>query len=129
MKKNLTVVLLAALLGGGMIACQTTPEGKLKAGIPLVKDSFEYRYRVPVGEVFAAAKAVLAHNGTLTSENTISNTLQAQIDTRTVIVAVDEVEPEVTRMIVEARNKASAPDLDLAAEIATQVALRLAASQ
>lgn len=125
MKKNLTVALLAVSLGGGIIGCQTTPEGKMRAGIPLVKDSFESRYQRPVDQIFAAAKQVLAHNGTLTGENTINNTLQAQIDTRRVIVTVDEVEPGVSRIVVEARTKASAPDLNLAAEIDKQIALRL----
>lgn len=75
--------------------------------------------------IFEAAKEVLAHNGTLTGENTISNTLTAQIDTRRVVVSVDEVEPGVSRVIIEARTKASLPDLDLAAELDKQIALRL----
>lgn len=125
MKKNLTVALLAGLLGGAMVGCQSTPDGKMTAGIPFVKDSFESRYQRPVPAIFQAAKEVLAHNGTLTGENTISNTLTAQIDTRRVIISVDEVEPGVSRIIIEARTKASAPDLDLAAELDKQIALRL----
>ena len=125
MKKNLTVALIAGLLCGGMAGCQTTPEGTTRAGIPFVKDSFESRYQRPVPAIFEAAKEVLAHNGTLTGENTISNTLTAQIDTRRVVVSVDEVEPGVSRVIIEARTKASLPDLDLAAELDKQIALRL----
>lgn len=125
MKKNLTVALLGVLLGGAMIGCQSTPEGRTTFGMPFVKDSFESRYQRPVPAIFEAAKEVLAYNGTLTGENTISNTLTAQIDTRRVIVTVDEVEPGVSRVVIEARNKASVPDLDLAAELDKQIALRL----
>lgn len=125
MKKNLTVALLAGLCVGGMVGCQSTPEGKTTVGIPFVKDSFESRYQRPVPAIFEAAKEVLVHNGTLTGENTVSNTLTAQIDTRRVIVTVDEVEPGVSRVVIEARNKASMPDLDLAAELDKQIALRL----
>src|SRR3546814_5996433 len=50
----------------------------MTAGIPFVKDSFESRYQRPVGVIFEAAKEVLAHNGTLTGENTISNSLRSE---------------------------------------------------
>ena len=79
----------------------------------------------PVPQIFAAAKEVLQHNGTLTAENTINNTLEAAVDNRRVIVKVDEVEPGVSRVLVEARKKMGTSDLDLAAEIDKQIALRL----
>ena len=90
-----------------------------------MKDTIESRYQRTVPQIFQAAKEVLAHNGTLTGENTISNTLEAKVDTRTVVVKVDEVEPGVSRVLVQARTKARAADVDLAAEIDKQIALRL----
>jgi hypothetical protein len=89
------------------------------------KDRFESRYERPVEQIFAAAKEVLRFNGTLYGENTISHTLEAKVDTRTVFVTVDEVEPKISRVIVIARKKSTLPDLDLAAEIDKQIALRL----
>ena len=97
----------------------------MRAGVPFVKDTFESRYQRPVPQIFAAAKEVLQHNGTLTAENTINNTLEAAVDNRRVIVKVDEVEPGVSRVLVEARKKMGTSDLDLAAEIDKQIALRL----
>jgi hypothetical protein len=69
---------------------------------------------------------VLELNGTLTGENTINSTLEAAIDNRRVIVKVDEVEPGVSRVQVEARRKGGAADIDLAAEVDKQIALKLA---
>ena len=119
---SLLVIALLAVLTG----CQTTPEGNTRAGIPFVKDTIESRYQRPVPQIFAAARQVLELNGTLTGENTINNTLQAKVDNRHVIVKVDEVEPGVTRVLVEARKKGGGADIDLAAELDKQIALKLA---
>ena len=123
-----------ALLVAGMMAlgifsgCYSTPEGKMKAGVPFVKDSFEGRYQRPVATIFAAARQVLELNGTVTGENRITNSLEAKVDNRTVMVRVDEVEPGVSRVIVAARKKGGGADLDLASEIEKQIALKLASS-
>ena len=58
-------------------------------------------------------------------ENTIKKTLEAKIDTRTVWVAVDEVEPNVSRVRVQARRKGGLADIALSSEIDKQIALRL----
>jgi len=114
-------VLLAALTG-----CQSTPDGRSRAGVPFVKDTIESRYQRPPVQIFASARQVLELNGTLVGENTINSTLEAKIDNRHVIVKVDEVEPGVSRVQVEARKKGGAADIDLAAEIDKQIALKLA---
>ena len=99
----------------------------MKAGVPFVKDQFEGRYQRPVATIFSAARQVLELNGTLTAENRITNSLEAKVDNRTVMVRVDEVEPGVSRVIVAARKKGGRADLDLASEIEKQIALKLAA--
>ena len=98
----------------------------MRAGIPFVKDTIEGRYQRSTAQIFEAARQVLQLKGTLTAENTISNTLEARVDNRRVVVTVDEVEPGVSRLRVEARTKAGGADVDLAAEIEKQIALRLA---
>ena len=97
----------------------------MKVGVPLAKDTIESRYERSVDQIFEAAKDVLKLNGTLYGENTISKTLEAKIDTRTVRVAVDEVEPKVSRVRVQARRKSGTADIALASEIDKQIALRL----
>ena len=121
MKTNAFVVLaavcLAALLGG----CVNTVDGRSRAGMPIATDTKESTYERPVEQIFTAAKDVLKLNGTLVSENTINHSLEAKIDTRTVWVAVDEIEPKVSRVRVQARTKGGRGDIDLASEIDKQI--------
>ncbi|MCF7763094.1 MAG: hypothetical protein K9N62_05425 [Verrucomicrobia bacterium] len=125
MKHHFLVLLLAgsiALLGSG---CFSSPDGRMRPGVPFSNDTIESRYQRSVDEIFTAAKAVLQFNGTLYGENTIKKTLEAKIDTRTVWVAVDEVEPNVSRVRVQARRKGGLADIALSSEIDKQIALRL----
>jgi len=125
MKKNFPVLLAAAFLAVITLGCYSTLDGRMRMGTVLGKDTIEGRYERPVDQVFEAAKKVLSFNGTLYGENTISKTLEAKIDTRTVWVAVDPVEPNVTRVRVQARRKGGSSDIYLASEIDKQIALEL----
>ena len=121
------MLLCASCLAAIALGCYSTLDGRVKLGVPspLAKDTIEGRYARPVDQIFAEAKKVLSFNGTLYGENTISKTLEAKIDTRTVRVAVDAVEPEVTRVRVQARKKGGTADIELASEIEKQIALSL----
>jgi hypothetical protein len=120
---------LALLTAGGLLTvlsgCVGTVDGRSRGGVPFSKDTIESRYERPVPLIFEAAKKVLAYNGTLVAENTINNSVEAKVDTRTVWVAVDEVEPKVSRVRTQARKKGGGGDIDLAAEIDKQIALQL----
>jgi hypothetical protein len=117
----LTTVLGSLLLATG---CYQTQEGRLKAGMPFSSDTFEAKYERPLEEVYQAARKTLAYNGTITSENTVSRTITAKIDTRTVWMRVEQAEPMISRLLVQARNGGRA-DLPLAAELDKQTALNL----
>ena len=121
-----TLSLFAVILLAVAAGCVTRVDGRKSAGIPFVKDSIEGRYQRQPAAIFQAARQVLELNGTLTGENTINSSLEAAVDNRTVIVKVDEVEPGVSRLVVQARKKGGAADVDLAAEIEKQIALKLA---
>ena len=125
MRKTLSLLAII-LLAVATTGCVNTVSGGKKAGIPFVKDTIEGRYQRPPTEIFQAARQVLEVVGTLTGENTINSSLEAQVDNRTVVVKVDEVETGVSRLMVQARKKGGAPDVDLAAEIEKQIALKLA---
>ncbi len=125
MKLNFIGSALAAGLLLSSAGCFSSVDGHHRAGVPFSKDTIESRYERPVGVIFAAAKEVLTFNGTLTSENTINKSLEAKVDTRTVWVRIDEVEPKVSRVVVQARTKSRTSDIDLASEIDKQIALRL----
>jgi hypothetical protein len=125
MKMRVFALLVGLCLIGLATGCYHTVEGRAKLGMPFVKDRFESRYERPAEQVFKAAKDVLAFNGTLTSENTIAKTLMAKVDTNTIWVKVDEVEPNITRVVVQARSKGGFSNQDLASEIDKQIALQL----
>ena len=129
--KNLKdiAILSACVLGLGLAAgCVGTLDGHKQAGNPFVKDTRVGQYEFPVDKVWSAAKEVLAHDGALTGENTISKTLDATVDQRKVFVKVEEVDPKTTRVLVQCRTKGGGADLALASEIDKRIALRLATS-
>lgn len=119
------MVAVVALALVAIAGCYTSVDGRMRTGVPFSKDTIESRYERPVDVIFAAAKEVLSFNGKLYGENTIAKTLEAKIDTRTVWVFVDEIEPKVSRVKVQARRKGGSGDVDLASEIDKQIALRL----
>ena len=125
MKKNVFAMLTASMLAIVLSGCYSTADGRMKAGVPFAKDTIESRYERPVDQILTAARQVLTHNGTLTGDNAVTKTLEAKIDTRTVWVKVDEVEPKISRVQVQVRRKAGGGDVDLASEIDKQIALRL----
>lgn len=125
MKKNLFVMVVSLALAGLSTGCFTAADGHKQAGVPFAKDTIESRYPRTVDQLLDASREVLKFNGTLVADNIVTKTLEARIDTRSVWVRVDEVEPNITRVIVQARKKSKAADIDLASEIDKQIALRL----
>jgi hypothetical protein len=126
MRKTVALLVAGIIAAGVLSGCYSAPDGRKRAGVPFVKDQFEGRYQRPVATIYTAARQVLELNGTVTGENRINNSLEAKVDNRTVIIRVDEVEPGVSRVVVAARKKSGAADLDLASEIEKQIALKLA---
>ena len=110
MKLLCFVALMAMLVTG----CIRTIDGRKEAGVPLVKDKLVRLYERPVLQVWAATKDTLNANGVVFSEDVMQSTVSARIDTRTVRVKVQELDPKTTRVTVQTRTKAGAADLDLA---------------
>ena len=125
MKQHFTALSFAIILLGLVAGCYSTPDGRYRMGPPGMKDKLIQRYERPVDQVYAASKEVLKFNGTPSAENTITHTLEGKIDTRRVWIKVEEVEPKITQVTVQARKKNMAPDVDLASQIMTQIALHL----
>ena len=122
---SLAVLAVSIVLTG----CVSTVDGHVRMGMPLTKDKIESRYHRSIPQLIAASKVVLARNGSLVSDDTINNTVTARVDTRTVWVKATEVDANVTGVIVQARAKSGAADVDLASEIDKQIALHLATNQ
>ncbi len=125
MKKFLSVLAVSAL-GFAMSGCVGTLDGHREAGVPLLKDRIVRVYERPTTQVWAAAKDVLGANGTLVNEDVMQSTVTARVDTRTIRVKVEALDPKTTRMTVQSRTRAGGRDLDLAGEMDKQIAIRLA---
>ena len=112
-----------------MTGCVSTLDGRKEAGNPMVKDKLVRVYERPVMQCWAATKDVLTVNGTVFSEDVMQSTISARVDTRTVRVKVEAIDPKMTRVTVQTRTKMGNSDLDLGGEIDKQIALRLATGQ
>jgi hypothetical protein len=126
MRMKLLTIAAISILTLLSTGCVKTIDGRKEAGIPLVKDRVVRIYERPVLQVWAAAKDVLNSNGTIFSEDVMQSTVSARVDTRTVRVKVEEMDPKTSRVTVQTRTKGGAGDLDLAGEIDKQIAIRLA---
>lgn len=125
MKKNMLSILICCAAATLFTGCVETIDGRSKAGVPWMKDKIESKYAFPVAKVMDAARSTLKFNGTVVSEDIVTNTLQGKVDTRTVYVKVEEIDPKVTRVVVQVRTKGGGTDIDLASEMDKQIALHL----
>ncbi|MSU37116.1 MAG: hypothetical protein EXS36_18875 [Pedosphaera sp.] len=119
---------LAALSASAVLAlsgCFQTQEGNYQAGLPAARDTIESKYERTTEEVFEAAKKALIQNGTIVSENLVSKSLKARVDTSTVWVRIEQAEPNIARIWTQVRNSKGTGDIRLASELDKQTALQL----
>jgi hypothetical protein len=110
-------------------SCVRTVDNRREYGNPLVKDRIVRVYERPVAQCWAAAKEVLAANGTVVNEDVMQSTVSARVDTRMVRIKTESLDPKMTRVTTQVRTTMGNSDLDLAGEIDKQIALRLATGQ
>jgi hypothetical protein len=128
MKMNLMLSLAMGCLLALLTGCVGTIDGGSKAGMPLAKDTIVKRYDRSSAQTSAAVREVLSRRGTLIRDHIQANTLEATVDGCTVWVKVEGIEPRVTEVTVQARAHYGA-DINLAADITTEVALQLTKSR
>ena len=123
---------LAVIAGFAVVAagCVDTASGRKTAAVPWVKDKFESRYERPAAQVFEAAKEVVRFNGTLATESTLHGTntvlaLEGKVNQRSVWISVEQVEPKISLVVVQARTSGGGTDLSLVRELDKQIALKL----
>jgi hypothetical protein len=126
----LTAVATAAVLIAA-IGCVQTVTDRKTAAIPGLKDSFENRYERTVEQAFEAAKAVVSNSGVLNSESILHNqtnlvkTIEGKVNQRSVWVRIEGIDPKVTSVTVQTRTPGGATDMDLAHQLATEIAVKL----
>jgi hypothetical protein len=131
MKTKIFASVAVLALVAFIVGCVNTVSGRKTAAVPFLKDRLQGRYERPVEEVFTAAKEVIKVNGTLLNESTLHTStnavrvLEGKVNQRSVWVRVEEVDPKVSSVTVQVRNKAGGKDTDLTAELEKQIALKL----
>ena len=131
MKTKLFASVAVVALVAFVVGCVNTVSGRKTAAVPFLKDRLQGRYERSVEEVFTAAKEVVQLNGTLLNESTLHTStnairvLEGKVNQRKVWVRVEEVDPKVSCVTVQVRNKAGGKDTDLTAELEKQIALKL----
>ena len=120
------ISLIALAVGlSALTGCVETVDGRHRAGMPIQKDRVEGRYERPLAEVFTAAQDVLKFHGTITSEDTVRSSIQGVVEGRNIWIAIERVDSRISRILVQAR-KSGLGDLDLAAYLEKEIAVRLA---
>jgi hypothetical protein len=129
MKTKMLVVLLGALV---LVAgCVSTVNDRHTFALSPKTDKYEGRYERSVDQVYAAAVEVMKSNGTISRESILNpgpdqvRAIEAKVNTRDVWVRVQAVDPKVTSVTVQVRNKAGT-DQQLTQELQKQIAVNLA---
>jgi hypothetical protein len=126
MKSKWIFSLTLAAVALGLCGCVETLDNRhTGAWNPVGNDTIDGRYERSPADLWAAAKDVLKHQGTLVSEDTLKNVLEANVDERRVWVKIEEFDTRTTRLLVQARGKGGGADLQMAAFIDKQIAVRL----
>lgn len=129
MKTKILVILFGAVMLA--VGCVSTVNEHSAPGVPFIKDKIVGRYQRSVDQCFTAAKEVVSSLGTLLNESTLYNqtnavkTVGGKVNQRSVWIRIESVDPKITQVTVQTRTYAGGADLDLAAEIDKQIALKL----
>jgi hypothetical protein len=129
MKTKMPMVLLGVLVL--VSGCVSTVNDRHTFALSPKTDKFEGRYERSVDQVYAAAVEVMKSNGTISRETVLNpgpdqvRAIEAKVNARDVWVRVQAVDPKVTSVTVQVRNKAGT-DQQLTQELQKQIAVNLA---
>jgi len=126
--------IFAALAGVALVAtgCVKTVSESYTPAVTFGQDSVEGRYPRTLDQVYAAAVQVVQHNGVIVTEyiphdtTNVVRSFKGEVDDSKVWVRVEAIEPNLTSVVVESRNKWATKDIDLAHELEKEIALQLA---
>ena len=126
--------IFAAFAGIAIIVtagCVSTVSGTKSPAIWFGKDSVQNRYERPMDQVYQAAIAAIKTDGVLLTEYIPHDTTNAtlsfsgKVNERNVWVRVEAVDPKITEVTVQARSTIGNTDIDVAHEVATEIAVQL----
>jgi hypothetical protein len=129
-KKIFAVFAGAAIIATG---CVHTVSDTSTFAVSYGRDSVAGRYQRSPDQVYSAAVAVVTRDGVLLREyvpheytNEVRQ-LEGRVNDRKVWIRVEQVDPQISQVDVEARTKMGRVDIDLVHEIEKEIALQLAA--
>ena len=130
---NMKMKIFAALAGIILVTagCVHTVSGTKSPAIWFGKDSVQNRYERTIDQVYQAAIAAIKIDGVLLTEYVPHDTTNAtlsyygKVNQRNVWVRVEAVDPKITEVTVQARSTIGNTDIDVAHEVATEIALQL----
>ena len=126
--------IFAVLAGAAIVAtgCVHTVSDTSTFAVSYGRDSVGGRYQRPADQVYAASKAVIQADGVLLTEyiphdytNEVRS-LEGRVNDRKVWIRVQQIDPRISQVDVEARTKFGRVDLDLVHELEKEIALKLA---
>jgi len=115
--------------------CVHTVSGTKSPAIWFGRDSLQNLYAAPMNQVYQAAIAAIKTDGVLLTEyvphDTTNSTLAfyGKVNERNVWVSVEAVDPKTTQVTVQSRSTMGSPQIDVAHEVATEIALQLQSSR
>ena len=127
-------IIFAVLAGVAIVAtgCVHTVSGTTSFAVSYGKDSVAGRYQRSVDQVYAASKTIISTDGVLLTEfiphdstNAVLS-LEGRVNDSKVWIRVEQVDPKISQVDVQARTKWGRVDLDLVHEIEKEIALELA---
>jgi len=131
MKKEIFAVFAgAALVATG---CVQTVSDTDTFAVSYGRDTVSGRYNRPVNEVYQASCTVIKNDGVIVREyvpheytNTVRS-VEGRVNDRKVWIRVEEIDPKISQVDVEARTKWGRVDIDLVHQLEKEIALELAA--
>lgn len=116
----------------GAAGCVSTVNERSTAGVPFLKDKVEAVYPRSLEQVFAAAKEVMMDRGALINEGVLylnqtnsARAIEGKVEKRKIWIRVEAVEAALTKVIVQARTTGGGSDMQLAAQLDKEIALKL----
>jgi hypothetical protein len=129
----------AAFAGLGMVllatGCIHTVSGTHTTAMSWGEDRFSGRYERTLEQVYHASVTVMNNNGVLITEYTPHDTtnsvksMYGKVNDRKVWISVEQLDPKITQVTVEARTRLGYRDLDLVHELEKEIALQLQSAQ
>jgi len=128
-KKIFAIFAGAAIIATG---CVHTVTDSTTFAVSYGRDSVAGRYQRPLKEVYDASVKVIGENGVLLTEHIPHDytnevrSLEGRVSDCKVYIRVQQIDPQVSQVDVEARTKMGRVNIDLVHELEKDIALELA---